>query len=408
MSTVGQIEKKTQQRVVKLFRDTLGYDYLGDWTDREDNRNIEADLLRAFLQEAGLRRGADRPGAVHPRQGGGRHEQEPLRPQPAVYELLRYGVKVKAEVGENTADRLADRLEASGEESLRHRRGSDRPGRRRQGAHQAPGRGALRQRHRARRAGAEALHRLRGRGHPPEPRQPEEGLHRALLLHDAVGHGGQRHRGPALRHDPDAGEVLPDLEGRRAPSRTCWTGHLIQLCDKARFLELIHDFIVFDAGIKKLCRHNQYFGVRAAQEYVQRREGGIIWHTQGSGKSLIMVWLAKWIRENVTDARVLIITDRTELDEQIEKVFKGVNEDIYRTKSGADLIATLNATDAVADLLADPQVRRQGRRRRGGRHRRLHRGGEEGAAARTSRPRATSSCSWTSATAPSPASCTRR
>ena len=57
-----------------------------------------------------------------------------------------------------------------------------------------------------------------------------------------------------------------------------------------------------------------------------------------------MVWLAKWIRENVKDARVLIITDRTELDEQIEKVFKGVNEEIYRTKSGADLIGTLNAT----------------------------------------------------------------
>ena len=55
-----------------------------------------------------------------------------------------------------------------------------------------------------------------------------------------------------------------------------------------------------------------------------------------------MVWLTKWIRENVTDARVLIVTDRTELDEQIEKVFKGVNEDIYRTKSGADLITKLN------------------------------------------------------------------
>ncbi len=95
----------------------------------------------------------------------------------------------------------------------------------------------------------------------------------------------------------------------------------------------MHDFIVFDAGIKKLCRHNQYFGVRAAQESAAR-EGGIIWHTQGSGKSLTMVWLAKWIRENVTDARVLIITDRTELDKQIEGVFKGVNEEIYRTKSG--------------------------------------------------------------------------
>jgi type I restriction enzyme R subunit len=85
---------------------------------------------------------------------------------------------------------------------------------------------------------------------------------------------------------------------------------LRQLCARERFLELIHDFVVFDAGIKKLCRHSQYFGVRAAQERVRRREGGIIWHTQGSGKSLVMVWLAKWIRENIADPRVLIITDR--------------------------------------------------------------------------------------------------
>ena len=99
-----------------------------------------------------------------------------------------------------------------------------------------------------------------------------------------------------------------------------------QLCGKARLLEIVHDFMVFDAGIKKTCRHNQYFGVRAAQARVRSREGGIIWHTQGSGKSLTMVWLAKWIREHVKDARVLIITDRTELDEQIEKVFKGVSE----------------------------------------------------------------------------------
>jgi len=58
---------------------------------------------------------------------------------------------------------------------------------------------------------------------------------------------------------------------------------LSQLCAKVRFLEIIHDFIVFDAGTKKLCRHNQYFGVKAAQDHVRRREGGIIWHTQGGG-----------------------------------------------------------------------------------------------------------------------------
>ena len=84
--------------------------------------------------------------------------------------------------------------------------------------------------------------------------------------------------------------------------------------------------MVFDAGVKKTCRHNQYFGVKAAQARIAKREGGIIWHTQGSGKSLTMVWLAKWIREHQPDARVLLITDRTELDEQIERVFNGVNE----------------------------------------------------------------------------------
>jgi type I site-specific restriction-modification system R (restriction) subunit len=60
---------------------------------------------------------------------------------------------------------------------------------------------------------------------------------------------------------------------------------------------------------------------------------------------MAMVWLTKWIRENVNDARVLIVTDREELDEQIhERVFKPAGEEIYRTQSGADLIATLNAT----------------------------------------------------------------
>ena len=115
----------------------------------------------------------------------------------------------------------------------------------------------------------------------------------------------------------------------------------------------MHDFLVFDAGIKKVCRHNQYFGVRAAREHLSSRQCGIIWHTQGSGKSLVMVWLAKWIREHVTNGRVLIVTDRTELDEQIEQVFRGVHEDIHRTKSGADLVRVLGSGEEwlVASLI---------------------------------------------------------
>ena len=122
-----------------------------------------------------------------------------------------------------------------------------------------------------------------------------------------------------------------------------------QICSKERILEILHDFIVFDSGTKKICRHNQFFGVKAAQARVKSREGGIIWHTQGSGKSLIMVWLAKWILENNSKARVLIITDRIELDEQIEQVFHGVNEDIKRTKNGTHLLQVLNdPTDQLA------------------------------------------------------------
>lgn len=123
--------------------------------------------------------------------------------------------------------------------------------------------------------------------------------------------------------------------------------HLICLCQKERLLDMLFNFIVFDSGTKKFCRHNQYFGVLAARQKIKAKEGGIIWHTQGSGKSLTMVWLSRWIKENNPEARVLIITDREELDDQIEnKVFgsDGVGDEIYRTKSGADLIEKLNQT----------------------------------------------------------------
>ena len=75
--------------------------------------------------------------------------------------------------------------------------------------------------------------------------------------------------------------------------------HILQIAEKSRILDLIHNFIVYDSGIKKLARPHQYFGIKKAQEYLTRKEGGIIWHTQGSGKSLTMVWLAKWIRGNL-------------------------------------------------------------------------------------------------------------
>lgn len=136
------------------------------------------------------------------------------------------------------------------------------------------------------------------------------------------------------------------LSWKRDPQDTA-NGHLFEhlaaLCDTHTLLELAHDFMLWHQGIKKVARHNQYHGIKAAQQFITRREGGIIWHTQGSGKSLMMVWLAKWILRSNPDARVFIITDRVELDEQMEDNFRQVGmQEVYRTTDGGDLITQLN------------------------------------------------------------------
>jgi type I restriction enzyme R subunit len=343
MSTVGQIEKRTQHRVVKLFRDQLGYEYLGNWEGREGNRNIETEILRSFLQkqcydDALITR------ALHALEKAAGDTSKSLYDRnKAVYELLRYGAKVRADVGENTQDiwlidwKHPDKNRFSIAEEV-----------------------------------TVAASDPKAHGKRPDVVLYVNGIALGVLelkrsivsVAEGIRQNLDNQKKIFIEHFfPTIQWIMAgnDTESLRygtiqtpekyyltwkedSPEESPLDRALTKLCNKARFLELIHDFIVFDAGIKKLCRHNQYFGVRAAQAHVKRREGGIIWHTQGSGKSLTMVWLTKWIRENVKDARVLVITDRTELDEQIEKVFKGVNEDIYRTKSGADLIAKLNAT----------------------------------------------------------------
>ena len=119
--------------------------------------------------------------------------------------------------------------------------------------------------------------------------------------------------------------------------------YIKKIFKKERILELIFDFIIFDGGKKKVPRANQYFAIKEAQKSINRKEGGIIWHTQGSGKSIIMVLLSKWILENNSNSRVIIITDREDLDDQIEDIFNFSGEKIYRAKSGKDLIEKLDS-----------------------------------------------------------------
>jgi len=123
---------------------------------------------------------------------------------------------------------------------------------------------------------------------------------------------------------------------------------LAQLCNKGRLLDLIRHFIIFDAGQKKVPRPHQFFGVKAAQERMDRREGGLIWHTQGSGKSILMVLIAKWLLEHDPDARILVITDRDELDKQIEGVMRnagviGSDAASPRITSRAEFVQKLEA-----------------------------------------------------------------
>lgn len=118
-----------------------------------------------------------------------------------------------------------------------------------------------------------------------------------------------------------------------------------RIFQKERLLDIIHNFIIYDSGIKKICRYNQFYAEKRCQKRLLRNQGGIVWHTQGSGKSLTMVWLAKWILENIKTSRVLIITDREELDDQIEKIFTGVDLNISRSYSSDNLLEMLNHYD---------------------------------------------------------------
>ncbi len=341
---VGQIERKTQDRVVRLFQHALGYDYLGNWIDRPNNKNIEEDYLRAFLKKTQHSEELiNRALFVLTRDAGDTSKSLYDRNR-AVYEMLRYGVKVKTGTGEQTQTvwlvdwthpeqnhfSLAEEVTVKGADAAAHEKRPDIVL-----YINGIALGVLE----LKRSTISVAEGIRQNLDNQKKIFIEPFFSTMQLVMAGNDTEGMRY---GSIQTPEKYYLAWKEEDGSAENKL--DRQLVQMCGKARFLEIIHDFIAYDAGTKKLCRQNQYFGVKAAQEFLTRREGGIIWHTQGSGKSLTMVWLAKWLRENRPDSRVLIVTDRTELDQQIETVFKGVSEDIHRTKSGADLIAALNAS----------------------------------------------------------------
>lgn len=342
MNALHSPERATQDRVIALFRDRLGYSCLGNWIDRQNGGALEPDLLVANLSRRGyapeqisrcldgLQRGlACRGGdlyAVNER----------------VYGLLRYGVGVKTEAGkpQETVHLVdwehPDQNDFAIAEEVTLRGGHER-------------RPDLVLYLNGLAVGVLELKNSRvsvGEGirQNLSNQSPEfnEGFFAAMQLVMA-GNDSEGLRYGSIGTSEKYYLAWKEDEHENAGSKL--DKYLEKLCRKERLLELIHDFVLFDGGVKKLPRPHQYFGTKAAQIHARKRQGGIVWHTQGAGKSILMVLLTRWILENNPKARVVIVTDRDELDKQIEGVLRKAGaiaeSDEVRARSGRDLLDKL-------------------------------------------------------------------
>jgi type I restriction enzyme R subunit len=359
MSDIGKIERETQNRVIELFHNELKYRYLGNWEERESNSNIEEEILSAWLSRKGY--GKNMIGKALYEFGKVANDQSKslYDVNKEVYSMLRYGVNVQPAIGHNKETILLIDWEHPLENDFAF-------------AEEVTIKGIYKKRpdivlyvngialgvlelKRSTVSISEGIRQnLDNQKHifiKPffstiqfvMAGNDIEGIaYAAIETKEKYFLKWKEVSEEINKNDAYLLQITKPLRERVARYTWPLDRNIVELLNKERFIELIHDFVVFDRGIKKLCRHNQYFGTKAAQDHIRRRESGIIWHTQGSGKSLTMVWLTKWIREFNPNGRVLIITDREELDDQIEKVYNGVSEKIYRTSSGKDLLNKLN------------------------------------------------------------------
>ena len=338
MSNVLKAEKVTQRRVIELFQDQLGYSFLGDWTDRLDNSNIEEKYLTAWLKRRGHTPEQISAALYRLRSEATNSNRGLYANNEAVYSLLRYGVTVKVEAGKPSETiQLIDWDESAANDFAIAEEVTLKGGHERRPDIVLYVNGIA--------IGVLELKNSRvsigdGIRQNLSNQQPEFNawfFSTVQFIFAGNDTGGLKYGtiGTPEKYFLRWKEDEEEDEGYKLDK------YLMKICRMDRLIELMKDFILFDAGVKKLPRVHQYFSIKAAQEHVKRREGGIIWHTQGSGKSIVMVLLAKWILENNSNARVAIITDRDELDKQIARIFSDAGELIDRAKSGRDLLAKL-------------------------------------------------------------------
>lgn len=338
MSTIGQIERITQNRIVKLFTQELNYAYLGNWEERENNNNIEEDLLNQYLLKRGYSDIQIAKAIYELRSTANNFNDSLYTTNKETYQLLRYGADIKTEVGKNTEkvhfidwQKWSNNDFAIAEEVTIRGVKTKRPDIVIYVNGIALGVLELKR----------SIVTINDGVRQSIVNQQDSFIRPffATVQYVFAGNDTEGLRFGAIG-TPEK-YYLKWKENEEDNSRNILEKYLLKMCDKERFLDIIYNFVVFDAGIKKLPRVHQYFGIKEAQNFAKRKEGGIIWHTQGSGKSLVMVILAKWILENNPNSRVVVLTDRDELDKQIERVFKATDEKIYRTRSGRDLMHQL-------------------------------------------------------------------
>jgi type I restriction enzyme R subunit len=359
MPKINEAERKTQERILKLFQDELGYAFYGNLRDRT-NGNIDADKLTTWLVKRGYSQTYADKAVFELVKAAGNLQQGLYKANQDVYSLLKYGAKVHENPGES--DRTVYFIDwehsqnndfAIAEEVTIKETCERRPDmvvyingiaiaviefkKSTVSVSQGIRQNLSNQNEHFNKPFFTTIHFVMA-GNTPE------GLRYATIETPEKYYLEWKNDTVNTVAQPLDDVSLDILEKCAAYSdKLDW--QIFSMFQKRRFLDLINNFVVFDKGIKKVCRHNQFFGVKKAQTKLSRKQGGIIWHTQGSGKTLTMVWLSAWILANNPNARVLIVTDRDELDDQMEKVYKGVDVQAYRTSSCADLVDRLNTTD---------------------------------------------------------------
>ncbi len=361
MNNIDCIERITQNRIVKFFVDKLHYTYLGDLHDSE-NSNIMQERLYAYLIDKAGYSDKLATRSIDMLQRTASNLQRGLYDaNKEVYRLLKYGAKVAEESGEAEKtvffinfDEPAKNDFAIAEEVTVIGNNNKRPDLvvyingiavavielKRSSVSVAEG---IRQNLTNQKANF--IEKFFTTVQFCMAGNDSEGLRYGTLLTPEKHYLEWQNDGftefPQERNETD---VLIEEKCKEIAGKL--DSQVYAMFYKKRFLDLIHNFIIFDKGIKKVCRYNQYYAIKRAQHRLtEKNGGGIIWHTQGSGKTLTMIWLSKWILANNPNARVLIVTDREELDEQIEKSYRGVDETIVRTKSGKDLVGKINSYD---------------------------------------------------------------